>query len=157
MSDQITIVYSIVDREAFNAGGNPLRYEHNGLKARTVSTQNDFDRVFTARSMSEISKEARDAGHNEGYSYVERGHGRDGYPAGHFVQQVIDGAVAAKLSELVRLSDNLANTIKHVVDEGWFEHEMGCSEDDSCECSGVALINDSMRDYLKFKSDNKIT
>ena len=42
-SNQVTIVYDVVDEVAFQAGGNPLRYEHHGLKAHTAAT---YDAVY---------------------------------------------------------------------------------------------------------------
>lgn len=42
----VTIVYDIVDEAAFRDGGNPLRYEHHGLKADTVAA---YDAVECCR------------------------------------------------------------------------------------------------------------
>lgn len=53
MPDQITIVYSVVDEAAFQAGGNPLRYEHHGLKAHTVSIHDEFERAAKLRAKLE--------------------------------------------------------------------------------------------------------
>lgn len=37
MKRQVTVAYTIEDEAAFRSNGNPLRYEHNGLKSHTIS------------------------------------------------------------------------------------------------------------------------
>lgn len=37
MSKYVTIVYEIVDDDAWGNGGNPLHYKHHGLQASCVS------------------------------------------------------------------------------------------------------------------------
>ena len=37
MKREVTIVYTVEDEATWRAAGNPLRYEHHGLKSHTVS------------------------------------------------------------------------------------------------------------------------
>lgn len=37
MKKEVTIVYTVEDEEAFQRAGNPLRFEHHGLKAHTIA------------------------------------------------------------------------------------------------------------------------
>lgn len=34
---EVTVVYTIEDESTFRSAGNPLRYEHHGLKSHTIS------------------------------------------------------------------------------------------------------------------------
>lgn len=48
----VTVAYSIVDDKEWGAT-NPLRYEHNGLKAHTVAVYDAFERLDILREALE--------------------------------------------------------------------------------------------------------
>jgi len=49
--NSVTIVYKVVDEEAFQKSGNPLRYEHHGLKAHTVAA---YDAVYELKKLRQM-------------------------------------------------------------------------------------------------------
>lgn len=56
MKREVTIVYTVEDEEAFQRAGNPLRFEHHGLKAHTVAV-GDSHAAYTefATSLQQIA------------------------------------------------------------------------------------------------------
>jgi hypothetical protein len=53
----VTVVYDIIDDAAWRDGGNPLRYQHHGLKAHTVAA---YDAVELCQNMREELERLRD-------------------------------------------------------------------------------------------------
>lgn len=53
----VTVVYTVVDEAAFRDGGNPLRYEHHGIKAHTVAAYDAVARCAAMRSELERVRE----------------------------------------------------------------------------------------------------
>jgi len=54
--NQLTVVYDITDEAAFRDGGNPLRYQHDGLKAHTDAAYDAVARCHTFREELERLK-----------------------------------------------------------------------------------------------------
>lgn len=55
-SGSVTVAYSIINDKEWGAT-NPLRYEHNGLKAHTVGTYDAFERLERFREELERLRE----------------------------------------------------------------------------------------------------
>ena len=49
----VTVVYAIKDDAAWRDGGNPMRYEHHGLKAHTVAAYDAVERYQLCRAALE--------------------------------------------------------------------------------------------------------
>ena len=47
--ENMTVVYEVVDDAVFQASGNPLRYQHHGLKAHTIAAYDAVERYNKMR------------------------------------------------------------------------------------------------------------
>ena len=53
VSGSVTVAYDIVNDDAWRDGGNPLKWEHHGLKAHTVAVYDAFERLEVYREALE--------------------------------------------------------------------------------------------------------
>ena len=78
MKREVTIVYTVEDESLFKSAGNPLKYEHHGLRSHTISvgdvieSQNEMEATlqeiaalgFGDSRASQLAKASLDAAHN---------------------------------------------------------------------------------------------